>query len=199
MPSPQQRMPREQRRDQLVGVARAVFAGRGYRTTSMDTIAEEAGVSKPVLYQHFASKQDLYLALIDDSARHLAGQVEHALNSTDDPRGRIRATYRAYFDFAISHREEFVILFNSDVYEPAAQARVRSMREGTVASIVSALQSFTDLDDAEADLLCRTLIGTAEVVIKQIEATHEIDIDATVDLLTQMSWGGLSSFATAVR
>ena len=73
------------------------------------------------------------------------------------------------------------------------------MREGTVASIVSALQSFTDLDDAEADLLCRTLIGTAEVVIKQIEATHEIDIDATVDLLTQMSWGGLSSFATAVR
>ncbi|MBR7552046.1 helix-turn-helix transcriptional regulator, partial [Mycobacterium tuberculosis] len=52
MPSPQQRMPREQRRDQLVGVARAVFAGRGYRTTSMDTIAEEAGVSKPVLYQH---------------------------------------------------------------------------------------------------------------------------------------------------
>ncbi|MBU5895050.1 hypothetical protein JVW19_24025, partial [Vibrio cholerae O1] len=75
---------------------------------------------------------------------------------------------RAYFDFAISHREEFVILFNSDVYEPAAQERVRAMREGTVARIVSALQSFTDLDDAEADLLCRTLIGTAEVVIKQI-------------------------------
>ena len=192
-------MPREQRRDQLVGVARAVFAGRGYRTTSMDTIAEEAGVSKPVLYQHFASKQDLYLALIDDSAGHLAGRVEEALNSTNDPHERIRATYRAYFDFAISHREEFVILFNSDVYEPGAQARVRAMREGTVARIVSALQSFTDLDDAEADLLCRTLIGTAEVVIKQIESTQEIDITAAVDLLTQMSWGGLSSFATTVR
>lgn len=192
-------MPREQRRDQLVGVARAVFAGRGYRTTSMDTIAEEAGVSKPVLYQHFASKQDLYLALIDDSAGHLAGRVEQALNSTTDPHERIRATYRAYFDFAISHREEFVILFNSDVYEPEAQERVRAMREGTVARIVSALQSFTDLDDAEADLLCRTLIGTAEVVIKQIESTQEIDIAAAVDLLTQMSWGGLSSFATTVR
>lgn len=192
-------MPREQRRDQLVGVARSVFAGRGYRTTSMDTIAEEAGVSKPVLYQHFASKQELYLALIDDSALHLAGRVEAALNSAEDPHERIRATYRAYFDFAISHREEFVILFNSDVYEPQAQDRLRTMRAGTVERIVTALQSFTDLDDAEADLLCRTLIGTAEVVIKQFEAMQDIDIDATVDLLTQMSWGGLSSFATVVR
>lgn len=196
MSSPQQRLPREQRRDQLVGVARSVFATRGYRTTSMDMIAEAAGVSKPVLYQHFASKHDLYLALIDASASHLDSAVETALNSTDDPREKVRSTFRSYFDFVVSHREEFVILFNSDVYEPAAQQRLRTLRNRSASHIVNALQSFTDLDDAQAGLLCRTLIGTAEVVVKQLESATEVDIDAAVSLLTQMSWGGLQSFAT---
>ncbi len=162
----------------------------------MDVIAEAAGVSKPVLYQHFASKQELYLALIDASATHLNSSVQSALESTTDPHERVRATYRAYFDFVISHREEFAILFNSDVYEPEAQARIRALREQSASHIVDALQSFTDLNDSEARLLCRTLIGTAEVVIKQIESSNDVDIDATVNLLTQLSWGGLQSFAT---
>ena len=66
--APTQRMPREQRREQLIGVATAMFADSGYHTTSMDDVAEAAGVSKPVLYQHFTSKKDLYLAAIDAAA-----------------------------------------------------------------------------------------------------------------------------------
>ncbi|GAA1872755.1 TetR/AcrR family transcriptional regulator [Brevibacterium marinum] len=196
MSSPQQRLPREQRRDQLVGVALSVFATRGYRTTSMDTIAEAAGVSKPVLYQHFASKQDLYLALIDDSAAHLDSVLEAALGSTDDPHEQVRVTYRSYFEFVISHREEFIILFNSDVYEPEAQRRIRSLRDRSAFRIVAALQSFTDLNDTDAKLLCRTLIGTAEMIVKQLDSTKQLDFDAAVGLLTQMSWGGLQSFTT---
>lgn len=161
----------------------------------MDMIAEAAGVSKPVLYQHFASKQELYLALIDASATHLDETVCSALGSATDPRERVRATYRAYFDFVISDREEFAILFNSDVYEAEAQQRLRALRERSASHIVEALQSFTTLDDAQAGLLCRTLIGTAEVVIKQFDSAVGGEIDATVELLTQMSWGGLSSFA----
>ncbi|GAA1545017.1 TetR/AcrR family transcriptional regulator [Brevibacterium picturae] len=196
MSSLQQRLPREQRRDQLVGVARSVFATRGYRTTSMDTIAEAAGVSKPVLYQHFASKQDLYLALIDDSAAHLDTTLDAAIGSTTDPHEKVRATYRSYFKFVVSHREEFVILFNSDVYEPEAQDRIRSLRERSASRVMTALKSYTDLDDIQARLLCRTLIGTAEVVVKQLETTPQIDVDTAVTLLTQMSWGGLQSFTT---
>ncbi|MGO2035701.1 MAG: TetR/AcrR family transcriptional regulator [Brevibacterium sp.] len=196
MSSPQQRLPREQRRDQLVGVARSVFATRGYRTTSMDMIAESAGVSKPVLYQHFASKQDLYLALIDDSAAQLDSALASALESTTDPHEKVRATYRSYFDFVVSHREEFVILFNSDVYEPEAQQRIRNLRERSASRIVAALKDHAELADAEAALLCRTLIGTAEVVVKQLESAGDLDVEATVTLLTQMSWGGLQSFAT---
>lgn len=162
----------------------------------MDTIAEAAGVSKPVLYQHFASKQDLYLALIDDSAAHLDSVLEAALGSTDDPHEQVRVTYRSYFEFVISHREEFIILFNSDVYEPEAQRRIRSLRDRSAFRIVAALQSFTDLNDTDAKLLCRTLIGTAEMIVKQLDSTKQLDFDAAVGLLTQMSWGGLQSFTT---
>ncbi|SDS81418.1 DNA-binding transcriptional regulator, AcrR family [Brevibacterium siliguriense] len=195
MSSPQQRLPRDQRRDQLVGVARSVFATRGYRTTSMDMIAEAAGVSKPVLYQHFDSKQDLYLALIDSSAAHLDSRLAEALGSTTDPHEQVHATYRAYFDFVVSHREEFVIIFNSDVYEPKAEQRLRALRESSATRVVSALQNFARLTDDEAQLLCRALIGTAEVVVKQIDSQRGIDADTAVELLTQMSWGGLRSFA----
>ena len=162
----------------------------------MDMIAEAAGVSKPVLYQHFASKQDLYLALIDDSAEHFDAALESALGSTTDPHEKVRATYRSYFEFVVSHREEFVILFNSDVYEPEAQQRIRNLRQRSATRIVTALKNFTDLDDADADLLCRTLIGTAEVVVKQLDSSTQNNFEAHLNLLTQMSWGGLHSFIT---
>ena len=160
----------------------------------MDMIAEAAGVSKPVLYQHFDSKQDLYLALIDSSAAHLDSRLAEALGTTD-PHEQIHATYRAYFDFVVSHREEFVIIFNSDVYEPKAEQKLRALRESSATRVVSALKNFARLGDDEAQLLCRALIGTAEVVVKQIDSQRGIDVDTAVALLTQMSWGGLRSFA----
>ena len=62
------RMPRPARRLQLLGAARDVFVAQGYHAAAMDEIAERAGVSKPVLYQHFPGKLELYLALLDESA-----------------------------------------------------------------------------------------------------------------------------------
>ena len=161
----------------------------------MDMIAEAAGVSKPVLYQHFDSKQDLYLALIDSSAALLDSRRAEALGSTTDPHEQVHATYRAYFDFVVSHREEFVIIFNSDVYEPKAEQKLRALRESSATRVVSALKNFARLSDDEAQLLCRALIGTAEVVVKQIDSQRGVDVDTAVELLTQMSWGGLRSFA----
>ena len=106
------RMPRRERRVQLLESALEVFVAQGYHAAAMDDIADRAGVSKPVLYQHFDSKQDLYLALIDSSAAHLDSRLAEALGSTNDPHEQVHATYRAYFDFVVSHREEFVIIFN---------------------------------------------------------------------------------------
>src|SRR5215468_10811109 len=85
------RLPRSQRRRQLLDAALEVFVSQGYHAAAMDDIAERAGVSKPVLYQHFPGKLDLYLALLDQSVDELVATVRDALGSTADNKQRVAA------------------------------------------------------------------------------------------------------------
>ena len=98
------RLPRDQRRIQLLDAASEVFASKGYHAAAMDDIADAAGVSKPVLYQHFPSKLDLYLALLDQSCDRLVDVVQEALASTDDNADRVIATVAAFYEFVSSQR-----------------------------------------------------------------------------------------------
>src|SRR5512138_3470289 len=93
------RLPRSARRKQLLAAAQQVFVAQGYHAAAMDDIADRAGVSKPVLYQHFPGKLELYLALLDESAEKLTAIVRDALSSTTENRERVPATFRAFFDF----------------------------------------------------------------------------------------------------
>src|SRR5580698_9299710 len=92
-------MPRQARRRQLLEAALEVFTSRGYHAAAMDEIADRAGVSKPVLYQHFPGKLELYLALLDESVATLTESVTDALASTTDNRQRVPAPFRAFFDY----------------------------------------------------------------------------------------------------
>ena len=89
------RMPRSARRAQLLESALEVFVAQGYHAAAMDDIAERAGVSKPVLYQHFPGKLELYLALLDDACDQVIDGVRHALASTDNNKERVAATTRS--------------------------------------------------------------------------------------------------------
>ena len=77
------RLPASERREQLLDVAMTVFAANGYHGTSMNGVAKAAGVTKPVLYQHFTSKRDLYLELIEDVADRLANEVVRAAKAAN--------------------------------------------------------------------------------------------------------------------
>ena len=90
------RLPADERRQQLLAVARELFARSGFHDTSMDDIAEAAGVTKPVLYQHFPSKRALYVELLDDTGRQLLDRLAEATEPRDvRPRtGRGRASAR---------------------------------------------------------------------------------------------------------
>src|SRR5919112_237628 len=109
------RMPKDQRRAQLLDAANAVFTSRGYHAAAMDDIAEAAGVSKPVLYQHFGSKLDLYLALLDRSCERLIEVVADALAATSDNAERVTAAVGAFYDFVSSTSGEFRFVFESDL------------------------------------------------------------------------------------
>src|ERR1700755_1541671 len=93
------RLPRGERRAQLLDSSLEVFVAQGYHAAAMDDIAERAGVSKPVLYQHFPGKLELYLALLDESVGTLVETVGGALRAHADPQQRVAATFRAYFEY----------------------------------------------------------------------------------------------------
>src|SRR6201999_877996 len=121
------RLPRLARRRQLPAAATEVFAARGSHAAAMDEIAERAGVSKPVLYQHFPGKQDLYLALLDESVGRLVEAVTGAIRSTSDNRQRVNATFAAYFEYVAEHSGTFKLVFESDLTgEPEVRERVEA-------------------------------------------------------------------------
>src|SRR5215472_18571137 len=134
------RMPRSARRKQLLEAAQDVFVANGYHAAAMDDIAERAGVSKPVLYQHFPGKLDLYLALIDEQADALTTAIREALARTDDNRERVHGVLSAYFEFvdgtARSAPGAFRLIFETDLgKDPAVRDRV----ERTTAEITRAV------------------------------------------------------------
>ena len=103
MTAPRTRLPAPARRQALVDVATNLFAARGYRGVTTADIAREAGVSEPILYRHFRSKSDLYVACLAESQRHLREKWEQAIAETPDPGDWIIAIGRAAIAF---HRRQ---------------------------------------------------------------------------------------------
>src|SRR2546421_10301536 len=121
------RLPRHERRRQLLDAALEVFVSQGYHAAAMDDIAERAGVSKPVLYQHFPGKLELYLALLDESVGTLMETVGGALRSNADPKQRVAATFGAYFEHVGGNGQAYRLGVGSDLSnEPAARGRLQA-------------------------------------------------------------------------
>ncbi len=98
-----------QRREQLIGVARELFAQRGYEATSVEEIAERAGVSKPVVYEHFGGKEGIYTVIADREVRALVDRIKEAL-SPGHPRRTIVRAVDAFLSYVEDEKDGFAIL-----------------------------------------------------------------------------------------
>src|SRR4051812_32972073 len=133
------RLPAEQRRTQLLAVAVEIFAERGFHATSMDDIAEAAGVTKPVLYQHFPSKRALYRELLDDVDRQLTERLVVATAAATTGRARVQEGFAAYFRFVTDHRAAFRVLFGASVRNDPEFAAVAESTIDRVAELIAEL------------------------------------------------------------
>jgi AcrR family transcriptional regulator len=189
-------MPRSERRAQLIRAAREVFASKGYHAAAMDDIAERAGVSKPVLYQHFPGKRDLYLALLDESGEQMLARIHEALLSTDDNKQRVTATVAAYFDFvgdpATAHR----LLFESDlVSEPEVRERLDRITALSAQEIAKIITDDTGLPLEESTLLAVGLVGNAQFTARYwAETAGSIPRDVAAELVATLAWRGIRGF-----
>jgi AcrR family transcriptional regulator len=190
------RLPRDERRAQLLDAARDVFVAQGYHATAMDTIAERAGVSKPVLYRHFPSKLDLYLALLDDGADELVSTVTAALVSTPDNKARVHATVEAYFTFVGDPAGAFRLVFESDlVNDPQVRERLDSVNRQCAERISSVIAADSGLSESEALLLGAGLVGLAQVSARVwLDGDDTLDREEAVRLVAGLSWRGIGGF-----
>jgi AcrR family transcriptional regulator len=190
------RLPRSARRAQLLDAAREIFVAQGYHAAAMDDIAERAGVSKPVLYQHFPGKRELYLALVQEHATELFEAVRTALDSTPDNKQRVAATLGAYFAFVDSDSAAFRLVFESDLTsDPEVRQLVESVTEGCAQLFTQVIQEDTGLERHEAELLAVALAGMAQVTARYWLRTGCVVPRETADhLVAQLAWRGIRGF-----
>jgi AcrR family transcriptional regulator len=190
------RLPRSARRRQLLAAAQDVFVAQGYHAAAMDDIAERAGVSKPVLYQHFPGKLELYLALLDTHCDALVDKVRGAMAATTDNKERVRGAVSAYFDFVDHESEAFRLVFESDLRnEPAVRERVARVERLCIAALTETIMADTGVSRARAELLAAGLTGAAETAAQfWLASGRQVPKDEAEQLLAALNWRGIASF-----
>ena len=190
------RMPRKQRRAQLLEAALEVFVAQGYHSAAMDDIAERAGVSKPVLYQHFPGKLDLYLALLDSSCTTIIGNCRDALGSTDDNKLRVAATIAMFYDYVAAESGAFRLVFESDLTnEPAVRDHVERVTTECAAMIAEVIHEDTKLPDEASNLLAVSLVGMAQVSARYwLTDSSSISRDDAANLIAGLAWRGVRGY-----
>jgi len=190
------RLPRSARRKQLLAAAQEIFVAQGYHAAAMDDIAERAGVSKPVLYQHFPGKLELYLALLDTHCDAIIAKVRAAMLATPDNKERVKGAVRAYFDFVDHESEAFRLVFESDLRnDPSVRERVERVEQGCIAAVTDTVVSDTGLDKAQAELLASGLVGaagqSAQFWLANGRRTPKGEAEG---LVAALIWRGIASF-----
>jgi AcrR family transcriptional regulator len=187
------RVPRDVRERQLVELAEQLFAERGYAGASMEELCRRAGVTKPVVYELFGSKDGLYRRCLERSADQLASVVAEAVAGADDLEAKIRAGGAAFFGFAERHRVAWDILFLEPDGRFASEASEIRRRQ---ASLVGRLleEALPDADPAELDLVAHAINGAYEAVAGWATEHPEVPPDELAEHLIALLGPGLRRF-----
>ena len=190
------RLPRDERRAQLLVAALEVFTAAGYHSAAMDEIADRANVSKPVLYQHFPSKLELYLAVLDLHIDSLVFAIQKAIASNRENSSRVAATVEAYFGFIDSEGEAFRLLFESDMnLEPQVRERLNRMTYDCAAAVSAVISIDTGLGKEESMMLAVGIIGTVQTTARHwLDRDGKIDRQRATELVMNLIWRGISGF-----
>ena len=179
------------RREQLLDVALEVFARAGYHGASMNDVAEAAGVTKPVLYQHFESKRELYRALLDEVGARLLAAITTATAGTTDGREQTELGFRAYFRWVAEDHDAFRLVYGSGARRDEEFNRaVRRVTAGAAAAIAPLIAA--DIDDEHRLTLAHAIVGLAEGASRRlVERGDEFDPDEVARQVSDLAWAGL--------
>jgi AcrR family transcriptional regulator len=188
---PTPRLTAPARREQLLEVALGVFARKGYHDTSMNDIADAAGVTKPVLYQHFDSKRELYQALLDDVGSRLLDAIVTAASAATDGREQTERGFQAYFRWVAEDHDAFMLLYGGgnrrDDDFGRAVRHVTAVAAEAIAPLIA-----VDIDKEHRLTLAHALVGLAEGASRRlVERGDRFDPDQIARQVSSLAWAGL--------
>jgi len=166
----------------------------------MDEIADRAGVSKPVLYQHFPGKRELYFALLDEQVKHLSQRMVTALQATNDNKERVRGAIAAYFEFVDGEGEAFRLLWESDLRnDPEVHEKVENAFAAIVSALADTINSESGAGPAQSKLLSAGLTGLAEIsarwwLERRNDQASDLSKEEAIALISALAWRGISGF-----
>jgi AcrR family transcriptional regulator len=186
------------RRQVLMDAALEIFTEKGFHNASMDDVALRAGVSKPIVYQSFASKHDLYMGILDDSVTNLVRDITEVISQQTDNRKRVEAAIAFYFDRVEAADIGYRLIFESDfTSNPDVRARVDELISQLARIIGQDIARETGLTTAEANILAGALSGMAQAgAWRWINLGRPVSKEKAVRGISYLAWTGLSSFRT---
>jgi AcrR family transcriptional regulator len=158
---PARRLTADARRRQLFDVALSLFAEHGYSATTMDDIAEAAGVTKPLVYQHFESKRALYLELLDVVSHGLIDRIVQSTSAAEGPRQQVEFGFAGYFELMVDNEPAFRLLYGRDAPDDVELGAALHRVEETIAQAIDPLID-AGLDPGHRLLLAHAVVGMAE-------------------------------------
>jgi AcrR family transcriptional regulator len=194
-------MPRAEREAQMLEVAERVFSSRGIQAATMDEIAEHVGVTKPLIYEYFGSKEGLLAATIERARGQLMGALidSWVADPSAPARDRVAGVVRTFFSFIDAHEAAFALVRTEGALIGEASESVERIRQQTAKAFAEGLRTipaFADLPANRVTAMAEILIGGCERLAVWRSAHPGTTADEATDLVVTTIWDGLASVTT---
>jgi len=189
------RLPRAVREQQMLDAAVEMFSRNGYHETSMDAIAAEAEISKPMLYLYYGSKEELFGACLDRELSRFIEAVRADIDLKDlkqNPKDLLTTTIRAFMHYIDANRASWIVLYQQATSSQMYSQTVREGRERVIDLVARLLSSGTRNPEPGTDfhMMAVALVGAGEAIATRV-SSGEADVNDAADLLINLTWRGL--------
>ncbi|WP_037252805.1 TetR family transcriptional regulator [Kibdelosporangium aridum] len=188
------RMPRADRERQMMTIAEAVFSERGYAATSMDEIADRVGVSKPMIYEYFGSKEGLLVACIRQVRTELRERTAQSVIGAASPEEALRKGLETFFRFTDDHRRSWELLLRTEtaVVGAAAVAEIETARQEQIQLHIALFSAYMpDTDQRSLEAAAEILVGACERLSVWYVRHDDVTPEEAAEHIMRMTWFGL--------
>ncbi|HOB48194.1 MAG TPA: TetR/AcrR family transcriptional regulator [Mycobacterium sp.] len=186
------RLPRAVREQQMLDAAVQLFSVHGYHETSMDAIAAQAQISKPMLYLYYGSKEELFGACLSRELGRFIDAVRADIDLKASPRELLRRTIVSVLHYIDANRASWIVLYTQATSSQAFAHTVREGRERIIDLVARLLEAGTrnPAPDSDFHMMAVALVGAGEAVAARV-SVGDADVDDAAELLINLFWRGL--------